>query len=210
MILPVLLLLFLLTDITRAAAIAHKNHFSRLYQQNKYSESKVKFRQASNHCKRLLEAAKLAYANKTKKSIISQKPGIRDFWRIANSVLNKDKSALLLLFNGQEVLPSASDKAKLVAKNFPRNSNFDDSGISLHAFPSSTNLKLHNITRNFVKKVITNLGLSKAFGPDCIPVVVLKKLRTSTFLHTSCTPQYVFEKILSSRLLEVLISAPCI
>ena len=49
-----------------AAAIVHRNHFFRLYQQNKSSESKVKFRQASNHCKRVLEAAKLAYATKTK------------------------------------------------------------------------------------------------------------------------------------------------
>ena len=38
------------------AAIVHRNHFFRLYQQNKSSESKVKFRQASNHCKRVLEA----------------------------------------------------------------------------------------------------------------------------------------------------------
>ena len=34
-----------------------------MYQQNKFSESKVKFRQASNCCKRVLEAAILAYAN---------------------------------------------------------------------------------------------------------------------------------------------------
>ena len=33
---------------TCAAAIVHRNHFFRLYQQNKSSESKVKFRQASN------------------------------------------------------------------------------------------------------------------------------------------------------------------
>ena len=46
-----------------AAAIVHRNHFLCLYQQNKSSESKVKFRQASNHCKRVLEAAKLAYAS---------------------------------------------------------------------------------------------------------------------------------------------------
>ena len=52
-----------------AAAIVHRNHFIRLYQQNKSSESKVKFRQASNCCKRVLEAAKLAYATKTKESI---------------------------------------------------------------------------------------------------------------------------------------------
>ena len=71
-----------------AAAIVHRNHFFRLYQQNK---SKVKFRQASNHCKRVLEYAKRAYANKTKESITSQKLGFQDFWRNANSVLNKGK-----------------------------------------------------------------------------------------------------------------------
>ena len=49
-----------------AAAIAHRSQFFHLYQQNKSSESKVKFRQASNHCKRFLEAAKLACATKTK------------------------------------------------------------------------------------------------------------------------------------------------
>ena len=46
-----------------AAAIAHRNHFFRLYQKDKSSGSKVKFRQASNRYKRVLEVAKLAYAN---------------------------------------------------------------------------------------------------------------------------------------------------
>ena len=82
-----------------AAAIVPRNHFFHLYQQNKSSKSKVKFRQASNHCKRVLEAAKLAYANKTKESITSQKLGSWDLWRIANSVLNKGKSAIPPLFN---------------------------------------------------------------------------------------------------------------
>ena len=74
------------------------------------------------------------------------------------------------------MLSSASDKAKLFAKNFPKNSNLDDSHISLPVFPSRTNLKLHNvsITPNMVKKVIANLDSSKVSGPDCIPVVVLK------------------------------------
>ena len=159
-----------------AAAIVHRNHFFHLYQKGKSSESKVKFRQASNHCQRVLEVAKLAYANKTKESITSQKLGSRDFWRIANSVLNKGKSAIPPLFNGPEVLSSASDKAILFAKNFSKNSNLDDSVISLPVFPFRTNLKLHNIsiTPKIVKKVITNLDSSKASGPDCIPVVVLK------------------------------------
>ena len=53
-------------------AIVHRNHFFSLYQKDKLSDSKGKFRQASNRCKRVLEAAKLAYANKTKESITSQ------------------------------------------------------------------------------------------------------------------------------------------
>ena len=60
-------------------AIVHRNHFIHLYQEHKSSESKVKFSQASNHCKRVLEAAKLTYPNKTKESITSQKLGSRDF-----------------------------------------------------------------------------------------------------------------------------------
>ena len=117
-----------------AAAIAHRNHFLRFYHKNKSSASKVNFRQASNRCKRVLEATKLAYVNKTKESITSQKLGFRDFWRIANSVLNKGKSALPPLFNDPEVLSSTCDKAKLFAENFCKNSKLDDSGISLPVF----------------------------------------------------------------------------
>ena len=74
------------------------------------------------------------------------------------------------------MLSSASDKAKLFTENCSKNPNLDESGISLPVFPSRTNLKLHNIsvTPRMLKKVIMNLDLSKAFVPDCIPVVVLK------------------------------------
>ena len=158
-----------------------------MYQQNKSSESKVKFGKASNRWKRVLEAAKIAYANKTKESVTSQKLGSRDFWRIANSVLYKEKSAIPSLFNSPEVLSSASDKAKLFAEKFSKNFNLDDSGISLSDFPSRTNLKQHNIfvTPKMIEKIITNLDLSKASGPDCIPVVVLK----------NCGPQLSYKPV---------------
>ena len=58
-----------------AAAIVHINLFFYFYQQNKSPESKAKFRQAINFCKRVLEAAKLAYATKTGESITSKKRG---------------------------------------------------------------------------------------------------------------------------------------
>ena len=119
----------------------------------------MKVRQAGNSCKKVLEAAKLTYANKTEDSFTSQKLGSRGFWRIANSVLSKGKSAIPRLFNGPEVVLSASHKANCFSKNF----NFNDSGFSLPAIPK------------LIKKVITNLDLSKAFRLDRIPEVVLKK-----------------------------------
>ena len=111
----------------------------------------------------------------------------------------QSKSAILPLFNGPEVLSSASDRAKLFAENFSKNFNLDDSGISLPVFPSRTNLKLHNIsvTSKMVKKVIMNLDLSKASGPDCIPVVVLK----------NCEPElsFILAELFNKCLLRSLI-----
>ena len=100
------------------------------------------------------------------------------------------------LFNGPKVLSSASDKAKLFAKIFPKNSDLDDCGISLLVFPSGLNMKLHNIsiTPKMVKKVITNLDSSKASVPDCLPVVVLK----------NCEPElsYILAKLFNMCLKE--------
>ena len=100
--------------------------------------------------------------------------------------------SLLYLLNGPKMLSSASDKAKLLAKNFSKNSNLDDSGISVSIFRSGTNLKLHNIsvTPKMVKKVILNLDSSNAPGPDVVPVVVLK----------NCEPEgHILKSILRFR-----------
>ena len=74
------------------------------------------------------------------------------------------------------MLSSASDKTKLFAKNVSQNSDLEDSGISLPAFLSWTNLKQHDIsvTHKMFKKIITNLDWLKVSGPVCIPVVTLK------------------------------------
>ena len=50
------------------------------------------------------------------------------------------------MFNSPEVLFTAFDKAKLFAENSSKNSNLDDSGISLPVFQPRNNLKLHNIS----------------------------------------------------------------
>ena len=65
--------------LTAQKIIVHRNHFFHLYQREISSDSKVKFRQAINRCKRVLEAAKLVYANKTKESLTSQNLALGTF-----------------------------------------------------------------------------------------------------------------------------------
>ena len=66
--------------------------------------------------------------------------------------------------------------------------------LSLYLF-SLLNLKLHNIsvTLKMVKKAIMNLDLSKASGPDCTSLVVLK----------SCEPELY---ILAEAFIQALLS----
>ena len=65
-----------------AVVIAHRNHFFGLYQQNKSFASKGKFRQASNRCKRVLDAANLLMLIKQKSLSVPTKLDSHDFWRI--------------------------------------------------------------------------------------------------------------------------------
>ena len=171
------------------AAIVHRNNFFCLYQQNKFSKPKLKFIWASNYCNSVLEAGKFAFELIKQKSIISQKLNSCHFWQIANSVLNKGKSAIPPLFNSPELWSSVSDKATLFAKNFSRNSNLDDSGVTLTVFPSRTYVKLNvSLTPKLLEKVITNLDLSKASKPYCIQVVVLKNCKPEVL----CIPAGLF------------------
>ena len=137
---------------------------------------------------------------------------LRTFVEFLISVLNKVKSPTPPLFNGLEVLPSASDKAKLFAEKFPKNFNLDESGISLPVFPSRTNLKVHNIsvTPKMVKKIITNLDLSKASGSDCILTGVVLKNCEPELLYILAELFNKCLKELFSRLLKGFIGGPCI
>ena len=99
--------------------LAQTNHFFRLYQQEK-STYKEKFRQTINYCKMVLEAAKLAYVNEVKESIASQKFGLHDFWQIANSILNKGKSAISLYSMTLRCCPLRQIKQNCLLKTFPR------------------------------------------------------------------------------------------
>ena len=159
-----------------AAAIAHRNHYFKTYHRLGTLDSKCLFHDARNRCKRVLEEAKQHYANSVAGSIATQRLGSRDFWRIANSVLNRNKPSIPPLFHGPEVLTSPLDKANLFADNFVRNSTVSDEGHPLPAFPPRTDNEVSDplITPKKVARIIHTLDASKATGPDRIPVIVLK------------------------------------
>ena len=92
-------------------------------------------------------------------SITSQKLGSHDFRRIADSVLNKGKYAISPLFNGPEVLSSASDKAKLFPENFSMNSNLDFKLINMrnilfYLFHNHKNIRTYEIKNMRVRRII--------------------------------------------------------
>ena len=92
-------------------------------------------------------------------------------------MLSTKADLLYLLYSTNPgVLSSASDKEKLFAQKLNNNSNLEDSSIFLPAFSSVNDLNWHDfsLTQKMVKKVIMSLGLSKAFDPDRISVVILK------------------------------------
>ena len=89
-------------------------------------------------------------------------------------MFSTEVNLLYLLYS--KALRCSADGASCLLQNFSKNSDLDNSGISLPFFPSRTNVELHNIsaTPKMVKKVIRNLDSSNASGPGCIPVVILR------------------------------------
>ena len=90
------------------------------------SESNIKFMWASNCSKSFRSCQNLPMLIK-KGSITFQKLGSRI---LESNVLEEGKTVVITLFNGPEVLSSASDKTTLFAKSLSKNSNLDGSGTS--------------------------------------------------------------------------------
>ena len=125
----------------------------------------------------VLEITGLAYDIKTKESITFEKLGSSDFWRVANSALMKGKSATPQLFYSaaQGCCLLHLIKQNCLLKPL-KNSNLNESVISLPIFSSRIDLKLHNISRTtkMVKKVIMNFESSMTSDPTCISMVFPK------------------------------------
>ena len=103
-----------------AATIVHKNYFFCLYQQGKSSESKVKFRQVNNSCKRVLVDAKLAYASKKKSPSLPRNLALGTFGELLIVFLTKVNLLYLLYSTDQRYCLLHLIKQNYSLKKFPR------------------------------------------------------------------------------------------
>ena len=118
---------------------------------------------------------------------------------------------LMVFLAGVNLLSSWFDKAKLFTENFSRNSDFDDLGISLPAFPSKTYLTLHNISVTL--KLANNQGHKQtSLIKDIRSCLYLcdgsEELWAWTFIHTRWTLSYVSEGSLFYLLLQSFLCGP--
>ena len=103
-----------------AAAIVHRNHVFRLYQQNKSSESKVKFRQASNRCKRVLETANLHMLLKQKSPSLPRNLALGTFGELLIVFSTKVNLLYLLYSTDRRCCLLHLIKQNYLLKTFPR------------------------------------------------------------------------------------------
>ena len=72
-----------------AAAIVHRNHYFRRYNNHRNPETKADFRQSSNRCSRILKQAKESYKSSVKTRIEEETLGSKVFRNITNKILNQ-------------------------------------------------------------------------------------------------------------------------
>ena len=114
--------------------IVHRNHIFRLYQKDKSSDSKLKFRQAIVIvAERFLELPNLHMLIKQKSSLLPRNLVLKTFGELL-IVFPTKVNLLCLLYSTAQRCCLLHLKAKLFAENFSKKSNLDGSGISLLFF----------------------------------------------------------------------------
>ena len=111
---------------TCAAAIVHRHHFFHLYQQDKSSDSKVKFRQARG----FLKLPNLHIHIKQKSPLIPTNLALGTFDELLMLIVFSTNLLYLLYSLARKCCLLHLIKQNCLLRNFSKNSNLDDSGIS--------------------------------------------------------------------------------
>ena len=164
-------------DAIRSKNIAFKN-----FRRNSSQSNKTAFKAARNHCNSVISNDKYLFNQKIRSQILSSTKGSRDFWSLIGSINKNFKPSSipsLIDLNGRSIVDSV-EKANLLGNKFAANSRVDDRNFnpSIYPPPNSVMNKIY-FRQRVVHKVLLNLNIHKAAGPDGIAPIVLKNCAAS-------------------------------
>ena len=169
-------------ECNRADALKHAAYLAwvdaRTRKTNDVSQRKRAFNRAAKSCKKVLRRARFDHISRIGNKLASYPAGSKAFWSLAKSVESNFCRPSLppLLRPDGSLAHSAEEKANLFASLFAESSRLDPGGARpptslVECESSMPNLRIH---QKDVRRVLRNLDVNKASGPDGIPAIVLK------------------------------------
>lgn len=162
-----------------AIAINHKITAFKKYRANKSSRTLNYYKNVRDNAKIVIKIAKSNFLNNQADRLLNNPNDNKIFWSTLNNFncnFNKNSSIPNLISPNGEVICNSREKANLLSTTFSSNSNIQEDDrevprLGLGA-PVISQIK---INERLVKKILDNLKVDKAPGPDEIPPIVLKK-----------------------------------
>lgn len=159
-------------------AVHSKNSAFSVYKQNPTTINRESYVSARNTCNSTIAHDKHVFGQKIKEKILNCTKGDRAFWNIVGSI-NKNfttSSSIPPLVDGNgNTIINSSEKANLLASKFSSNSILNDFNRTPPIISHVTShMKDIYFRGRAVTKVLLDLNVNKAAGPDGIPPKVLK------------------------------------
>ena len=159
-------------------AIRLRNCAHRQWKDNPCPFTHSNFISARNHAHSKIDKTKSKFL-KSKCNSVANDPSSRSFWSLAKQISkNFTPSSFPSLFRPDgSVASSPGDKAAIFLENFASNSSLDDTGVPPPVILPLTEPILPSffLSVRDVLRALELLDVRKAYGPDGIPPVVLKK-----------------------------------
>ena len=147
---------------------------ARVYRRARKTKNWSHYRKCQRDCKRELRKAEWAYINNTINDSLKQNNS-KPFWKYVKSK-KEDNIGVSPLKSGNHLVTDGKGKAEKLIDQFQSVFTKDD-GSSVPSFP--TRVKDHipslTINKNGVTKLLKNIKVSKAAGPDGLPNRVLQE-----------------------------------
>ena len=160
---------------SRTVLSKERAHMS--FQSSPSAVTHASFNSARNRCTSRLRKKKFTFI-KRKTEILNSSPTEKNFWSLANKILNnfcKSNFPPLIRSDGS-IACSPTEKATLFGSLFSSNSSVDDSlAPEPPTLPLSNPMPMPIISTRKVRRVLTSLKTGKASGPDQIPAWFLKE-----------------------------------